>query len=121
MPLKAYTYKNCGTCRKATKWLDAQGIAHTEIPIRETPPTVPELNRMLAAYDGEIRRLFNTSGGDYKELGLKDTLDGMSKDEALALLATNGNLVKRPFALGEQVALVGFNESAWEAALLRRD
>jgi arsenate reductase (glutaredoxin) len=73
---------------------------------------------MLAAYDGELRRLFNTSGKDYRELQLGEKLPTMKPAEALALLADNGNLVKRPFLIGPKVALVGFAEPAWRAALL---
>ena len=117
--LKVYAYQGCSTCKSALKWLKAHAIPHQEIPIRETPPSVPELHAMLAAKSGDLRPLFNTSGQDYRALGMKDKLPGMSTDEALALLATNGNLVKRPFALDEAagVYLVGFKEAEWEQGL----
>jgi len=116
--LRVYTYAKCDTCRKAVKFLRAQGIAFEEIPIRETPPTRDESRTMLSAQGGQLRKLFNTSGADYKALGLSAKLPTLSQDEALDLLATNGNLVKRPFALGHGVALVGFDETTWRAALL---
>ncbi len=115
--LKVYTYANCDTCRRAVKWLRAQGLAFTELPIRETPPSPAELRTMLAAYGGELRRLFNTSGKDYRDQQLGEKLPGMTETAALGLLAANGNLVKRPFLLGTRVALVGFDESAWATAL----
>ena len=59
--LTIYTYAKCSTCRAATKWLRERGVPFEERPIRETPPSLAELRRMLAARDGEIRRLFNTS------------------------------------------------------------
>lgn len=117
MTLKVYAYKNCGTCRKALKFLDERGIAYDDVPIRETPPTVAELRRALEGAGGELRRLFNTSGGDYKQMNMKDKLPGMTERDALALLAKHGNLIKRPIALGDGVALVGFNEAEWSAAL----
>ncbi len=116
--LKVYTYAKCDTCRKAVKFLRGNGIAFQEIPIRETPPSLTELDAMLQAENGEIRRLFNTSGTDYRALGLSATLPALGRAEALALLAGNGNLVKRPFALGDGVFLVGFDEAAWREALL---
>ncbi len=117
--LKIYTYKSCSTCRNATAWLRAQGINFEEHPIRETPPTLLELQSMLAAREGNIRSLFNTSGLDYRALNLKDKLPTMKPDEALRLLQTNGNLVKRPFALEESkgIHLLGFRESEWSATL----
>jgi arsenate reductase len=116
--LTVYTYANCDTCRKATKWLRAQGLAFAEKPIRETPPSVAELRVMLAAQDGELRKLFNTSGVDYRAQGLGERLTTMTEAAALELLAGNGNLVKRPFLLrADDVGLVGFNESAWTEVL----
>jgi arsenate reductase len=115
--LKVYTYAKCDTCRKAVKFLRAQEIAFQEIPIRETPPTSAELRAMLEARGGELRKLFNTSGQDYKALGLSAKLPAMSEGDALELLAGNGNLVKRPFAIGNSVHLVGFDEAAWREAL----
>jgi arsenate reductase len=113
-----YTYAQCDTCRRAVKWLRAHDLAFTEKPIRETPPTLRELDTALRQVDGDLRRLFNTSGRDYREMKLGDRLPHIGKEEALALLAANGNLVKRPFLIGDQVALMGFKEDVWAAALL---
>ncbi|ACB75552.1 arsenate reductase family protein [Opitutus terrae] len=118
-PLVVYTYANCSTCRDAVKWLRAHAIAFEEKPIYETPPSVPELRRMLARQSGELRRLFNTSGLSYKALDLKTKLPQLSEAQALELLASNGRLVKRPFVLGDKVGLVGFKPEAWAAALAR--
>jgi arsenate reductase len=115
MALKVYAYKGCDTCRRALKFLAAHDRPFELVPIRERPPTLGELERVLARYGGEVRRLFNTSGGDYKALGLKDKLPIMSAAEALKLLAKNGNLVKRPFVVSDDGGLVGFHEQEWRA------
>ena len=117
MKLRFYEYKNCDTCRRAKKFLEARGVAFEAIPIREQPPMRAELTRMLAVYGGEVRRLFNTSGGDYKAMQLAERLPKLSTDEALALLASNGNLVKRPFLLTDKGGLVGFKQPEWEKLL----
>jgi len=123
MSLKLYIYAKCSTCRNAVKWLRERGIDFVEHAIRETPPSVSELRTMLAAYGGEteLRRIFNTSGMDYRALSLAQKLPNMSVDEALALLGQNGNLIKRPFLIGEHagrsIALVGFKEPEWAAQL----
>ena len=114
MSLRVWAYQGCDTCRKARKFLAERKIAHELIAIREQPPGVPELRAMLGHVGGELRRLFNTSGGDYQALRMKDRLPAMSVDEALALLAANGNLVKRPFALGKDRGVVGFKLEEWE-------
>lgn len=69
---------------------------------------------MLKYMDNESKKLFNTSGGDYKELGLKDKLSSMSIEEQLDPLSKNGNLVKRPFVLGDDFGFVGFKEEEWK-------
>ena len=120
--LKIYAYSGCSTCKNALKWLKQHAIAFEEVPIRETPPSLAELTAMLAAHKGDLRKLFNVSGLDYRTLGLKDKLPTMSTDAALKLLAKNGNLVKRPFAIDTKnsVHLVGYKEPEWQAALLHR-
>jgi arsenate reductase len=129
--LTLYTYANCDTCRRAVKWLDAHGIDFDEKPIRETPPSSAELRTMLRRLGGRValRKLFNTSGVEYRKLKVGELLPTLSEAEALALLAGNGSLVKRPFALGSGdsngtngslagVGLVGFDEVIWGPVLL---
>ena len=116
--MKVYVYEKCGTCRKALKWLEERGVAHQTAPIRETPPSKTALKKMLRAKNGELKKLFNTSSKDYRDPAVKDKLPELSVDEALSLLNSKGNLVKRPFVLaGDDVALLGFKEEEWEAAL----
>ena len=115
--MKVFTYKNCSTCKKATKWLSERGIAFEEIAIRETPPSIAELREMLTHQADELRKLFNTAGGDYRAFNMKDKLPVMTVEDALELLASRGNLVKRPFLLGDGVGLVGFKEPDWASAL----
>ena len=115
--MKLYEYKGCDTCRRANKYLEARGLAFTAIPIREQPPTKTELKRMLAIYGGDLRRLFNTSGGDYKAMKLSERLPQLTETEALDLLAANGNLVKRPFLLTDTGGLVGFKQPEWDKLL----
>ena len=113
--MDVYVYKNCDSCRKALKYLNARGIKHVAMPIRENPPSPAELKTMLKRYNGDLRKLFNSAGGEYKALNLKEKLSTMTQDEAIALLSTNGNLVKRAFVLGKNVGLLGFRQAEWDA------
>jgi len=117
--LKVYHYAKCSTCQSAIKWLKARGVKFTEHAIRETPPSAAELTAMLHAHGGNLRRIFNTSGMDYRALGLAEKLPAMSPADALALLTSNGMLVKRPFALDVKagVFLTGYREAEWAKAL----
>jgi arsenate reductase len=117
--LTLYAYQGCSTCRDAIKWLKSHSVPFGERAIRETPPSIPELKTMLAAKQGNLRAIMVTSGMDYRALGLKDKLPGMSQDEVLKLLSKNGNLVKRPFAIDQSagIFLTGFKEPEWKTAL----
>ena len=53
----------------------------------------------------------------YRDLGLKDKLPGMSREEQLHLLASDGMLVKRPILVTGDTVLVGFKEKDWEKLL----
>ena len=110
-------YPKCTTCQKALKWLDLKGADYTVRPIKEEHPNVDELRAWWKQSGLPLRRFFNTSGMLYRELGLKDKLDTMSEDEQLALLASDGMLVKRPLLIGESRVLVGFHEAEYEQLL----
>jgi arsenate reductase len=112
--LRVYAYEKCDTCRKALKFLAAHKVAHEVIPIRERSPAIAELSRMLGYVGDDLRKLFNTAGQDYRALDMKTRLPKLGQDEALALLAGNGNLVKRPFALTKTGGAVGFHEEEWK-------
>ena len=118
MLLKVYQYANCSTCRKAIKFLDAHSISYTSINITEQQPTRTELRTMLKHLDGNLKRLFNTSGQQYRALDIKSKLSTLTDAEAIELLSQNGMLIKRPFALTEEIGLIGFREDAWREALL---
>ena len=108
-------YEKCGTCRKAKAWLEEKSVGYDLRPIKEQNPTAEELRGWIAVSGLPVRKFFNTSGLLYKELQLKDKLPGMTEDEMVDLLATNGMLVKRPILVGEDFVLVGFKEAEWEA------
>ncbi|HEY3757479.1 MAG TPA: Spx/MgsR family RNA polymerase-binding regulatory protein [Opitutaceae bacterium] len=114
--LDVYVYDKCSTCRAAVEWLRSHHITFREVPIKEQPPSPPELARMVEAKGGEMRKLCNTSGLEYRRLKLAERLPGMKPAELFRLLGENGMLVKRPFVLGNGVALVGFDEKAWAVA-----
>lgn len=116
--MKVYEYAGCSTCKQALKYLDAKGTKYERIPIVDQPPSVKELKQMLThleAAGGSLKNLFNTSGVQYRELGIAEKLkSGMSESEALKLLAQNGKLIKRPFLLTDKGGTVGFKQDAWD-------
>jgi len=107
-------YPKCTTCQRAKKYLDERGAAYTYRNIKEENPSAEELRIWWKASGLPLKKFFNTSGLQYKYLGLKDKLPAMCEEEQLALLATDGMLVKRPILVGDDFILVGFKEAEWE-------
>ena len=110
-------YSKCSTCQKAKRWLDENQISYRLRDIKTDNPTVDELTAWYKISDLPLKKLFNTSGLLYKSMGLKDKLSGMTEEEMLCLLSTDGMLVKRPILVGEDFILVGFKEAEWEKRL----
>ena len=106
-------YPKCTTCQKAKKWLDDNGIEYDLRDIRTENPTEEELAQWHTKSGLPLKKFFNTSGLQYKAMGLKDKLPGMNEEEMLQLLAADGMLVKRPLLVGENFVLVGFREAEW--------
>lgn len=122
-------YPKCTTCGKASHWLAERGVGFTAQwleeadssfiarDIKKDNPTEAELRAWHARSGLPLKRFFNTSGQQYRALGLKDKLPAMSEDEQFALLASDGMLVKRPILVGEDFVLVGFKPAEWEEVL----
>ena len=106
-------YPKCTTCQRAKKWLDDNGVFYTLRDIKLDNPTLDELSEWHGASGLPLKKFFNTSGLLYKSLALKDKLPEMTDDEMLALLSTDGMLVKRPLLIGDGFVLVGFKEAEW--------
>lgn len=110
-------YPKCTTCQKAKAWLDEQNIPYEFRDIKLDNPTAEELTAWWKSSGLPLKKFFNTSGLQYKALKLKDKLPTMSEEEQIALLATDGMLVKRPLLVGDGVVLPGFRQADWEKAL----
>ena len=115
--LKFICYPKCTTCQKARKWLDENNIEYEFRDIKTDNPSLEELTAWHALSGLPLKKFFNTSGLLYKSMGLKTKLPNMTDEEMLALLATDGLLVKRPLAIGEDFVLVGFKEAEWAERL----
>ena len=115
--LRVYHYPQCSTCKKAIKWLATHDVPVELIHIVENPPSKAELREALKGAGIPLKKLFNTSGASYREGGFGERLSTLTEAEAIDALAKDGKLIKRPVVLGKGVALVGFDEAAYEAKL----
>lgn len=111
-------YPKCTTCAKAERWLRENGVAYEYRDIKQQNPTKAELAEWFHKSGLPLKRFFNTSGQLYRQQNVKDKLPGMSEEEQLELLATDGMMVKRPIVLWKDGVLVGFTMKEWENALL---
>ena len=102
---------------QAKRWLEDHQITFELRDIKTDNPTEAELRGWHRRSGLPLKRFFNTSGLQYKALGLKDRLPEMSEDEQYALLATDGMLVKRPLLVSDEFVLVGFKETEWTEQL----
>ena len=115
--LKFICYPKCTTCQKARKWLDENNIEYEFRDIKTENPSLEELTAWYKLSDLPLRKFFNTSGLLYKSMELKTKLPTMTDEEMLSLLATDGMLVKRPLAIGDDFVLAGFKEAEWAEKL----
>ena len=119
--IRVYQYPTCSTCRKALAWLKAKGIAVDAVHIVERTPSAAELKGLWKKSGLPIKKWFNTSGGSYREGKWGDELAaGLTDDAALAALASDGKLIKRPIVDAGDVVLVGFDEERYRDALAKR-
>lgn len=110
-------HPKCGTCAKARAWLNARNIPFTEQDIRDPNPTVAELRDWAARSGLPMKKLFNTSGIQYRANNLSTRLPLLTDTEQLTLLGTDGMLVKRPVMIAANGrVLFGFREAEWTAA-----
>ena len=110
-------YPKCTTCQRAKKFLDERGVSCAQRNIKEENPTVEELRTWWRVSGLPLKKFFNTSGMQYRALELKDKLPSMSEEEQLALLASDGMLVKRPILAGDDFVRVGVRQGEWEEKL----
>ena len=112
-----YSYLKCSTCRKAAKWLESKDFEFQLIDIVKEPPLVNYLNLALEQYSNDKKRIFNTRGKAFKTLNLD--INGLSREEIIQLLLSDGKLIKRPFLIYEgKKVMLGFNETEYAKQII---
>lgn len=114
MSLTVYWYPNCGSCKKAKKWLDEQGLTYHLVHIVDETPSEEEIKDLIEKSELPPRRFFNTSGKVYREQKMKDKLPDATLDEMVSYLASDGMLIRRPIITDGKKVTVGFNEASFE-------
>lgn len=107
-------YKNCGTCKKARKYLSEKGVDFEYREITDHPLSVEEMTDIFIKSGLPIQKFLNTSGGVYREMNMKEKVKSLKDEEILKLLSENPMLIKRPILVSDRKILVGFKEQEWE-------
>ena len=112
-----YSYLKCSTCRKAAKWIKSKDIEFQLIDIVKKTPPVDYLNLALDQYSDDKKLIFNTRGKSFKALNLD--IYGLTREEIIQLLLSDGKLIKRPFLIYEgKKVILGFNETEYAKQLI---
>ncbi|MCB9507673.1 MAG: arsenate reductase family protein [Myxococcales bacterium] len=105
-PVTVYAYAGCSGCRSTLAALREAGVETRVVALDATPPDAATLRDLWQRSGVSIRKMFNTSGRSYRDGGFGARVAAMSDDEALAALAADGMLVKRPIVdFGDRVTV----------------
>ena len=110
-------YPPCSTCQKAKRWLDEHQVSYTSRHIKENNPSVAELTEWYKMSGLPLKKFFNTRVLIFNSMGLMVMLPTMFEEDQIAMLATDGMLVKRPLIIGNSFVLTGFKEKDWQEKL----
>ncbi len=94
--MQLYGIPNCNTVKKARAWLDQQGIAHQFIDFKKQPATVPQLTAWAQQVGWQT--LLNRAGTTWRKLSEAEQQLAVDEAGAVALMATQSSLIKRPVA-----------------------
>ncbi|ELK46999.1 arsenate reductase family protein [Bacillus sp. SB49] len=114
MTVTFYWYPNCGTCKKAKKWFDENGVDYKAVHIVEEPPSEEQLKDLVSKSGKPAKKFFNTSGKKYREQNMKEKLKDADEDTMIQWLASDGMLIKRPVVTDGTRVTVGFKAEEFE-------
>ena len=111
-----YGIKNCDTMKKARAWLDKRGVAYEFHDYK----TSGIERAVLDAWAREVgwETLLNRAGTTFRKLPEKDK-EGLTERKAIALMAAQPSMIKRPVLDVGGKLLVGFKPEAYAEAVPR--
>jgi len=103
--LTVYGIKQCDTCRKALKWLEAQGVEHRFHDFRVDGLQSGVLQDWLGSPFAD--KLVNRRSTTWRQL--TDAQRLLQGHDLAQLLLDNPTLIKRPVFVTDAIVAVGFN------------
>ena len=108
MSIKVYGIPNCGTCKKAIKWLQDNQIEYEFINTKDNPPSREQITNWVEVLGSKPMR--NTSGKSYRALG--EEKKTWTDEQWITAFSQDAMLLKRPlFTKSDCAVLVGFRAS----------
>jgi arsenate reductase len=105
--------RNCDTMKKARAWLDGQGVAYRFHDYKADGIAPERLAGWAKAVGWEV--LLNRAGTTFRKLPEPER-EGLTEARALALMAAQPAMIKRPVLEVGGRLLVGFRPAEYQAA-----
>ena len=105
MTVTIYGIKNCDTMQKAFKWLGAHGVAYDFHDYKKAGVTTAQLGRWCNAAGWQT--VLNRAGTTFRKLADADK-QALTEDKAIALMAAQPSMIKRPVLEGDGKLEIGF-------------
>ena len=112
MTVAIYGIKNCDTMQKAFKWLDARGVGYDFHDYKKAGVTTDQLAQWCRAAGWET--VLNRAGTTFRKLSDADKRD-LTQDKAIALMATQPSMIKRPVLEADGKLEIGFKPERYAA------
>lgn len=111
--IKIYGIPNCDTVKKARRWLEENQVAYEFIDFKKTPPDEALIEKWLTDIPLDI--LLNKRGTTWRKLDEVQKASAENRDAAIALMAGQPSLIKRPIADMEGRYHAGFQIADYES------
>jgi len=109
-----YGIRNCDTMKKAWTWLDEHGVTYAFHDYKKAGIAPEKLHAWCEQVGWEI--LLNRAGTTFRKLADADR-QGLDEAKAIALMAAQPSMIKRPVLETEGALLVGFKPDQYQALL----
>ncbi len=118
--IKLFGIKNCGTVKKAQRWLESNGREYVFIDFRKDPIPNDTLLSWVKRYG--LTQLINRRSTSWRQLSTADQVqlnkESFDDDAVLTILQNCMTVIKRPVLEIDDHLIVGFNEATYFNSLI---
>ncbi|MGQ4002650.1 ArsC/Spx/MgsR family protein [Francisellaceae bacterium CB300] len=112
--IKVFGINNCTSVRNALKFFEEKDRQVEYVNLRKEKPSWQEMQQIKEIGGFETIDLFNSNGKLFAEMGLKESFENLSEEDAFKLLVTDALLFKRPLVVDGNFARTGWNNKEYE-------